>query len=215
MPGVDDLPQDLIMLVQVNQFFIDALMAGANFEMNRELLWRGFPTDLRGTPFQRFWRSCGRDDMEPMHLWKSQPLGLRTDPNMTDPNRIALLVRGQLLRRYPNTAVYAWKRRTTPANPDPASPDHTQLQKDAAGNPSAGAIQLPVFEGVIPPDVTFFGFDIDREDVGDWCFVLEEQMSEPRFGFDVDVPAPDQPQGTKPLQRSALKAALIEMASAG
>ena len=55
MPGVDDLPQDLIMLVQVNQYFIDAVMAGANFEMNRELLWRGFPTDLRGTPFQRFW----------------------------------------------------------------------------------------------------------------------------------------------------------------
>ena len=212
MPGVDDLPQDLIMLVQVNQFFIDALMAGANFEMNRELLWRGFPTDLRGTPFQRFWR-LRLDDMEPMHLWKSQPLGLRTDPNMTDPNRIALLVRGQLLRRYPNTAVYAWKRRTTPANPDPASPDHTQLQKDAGGNPLAGAIQTPVFEGVIPPDVTFFGFDIDREDVGDWCFVLEEQMSEPRFGFDVDVPVPDQPQGTKPLQRSALKAALVEMAN--
>ncbi len=211
MPGVDDLPQDLIMLVQVNQFFIDALMAGANYEMNRELLWRGFPTDLRGTPFQRFWR-LRHDDMEPMHLWKSQPLGLRTDPNMTDPNRIALLVRGQLLRRYPNTAVYAWKKRTTPADPDPASPNHTQLQKDGLGNPAAGAIQLPVFEGVIPPDITFFGFDIDREDVGDWCFVLEEQMSEPRFGFDVDVPVPNQPQGTKPLQRSALKSALVEMA---
>jgi hypothetical protein len=55
MPGVDDLPQDLIMLVQVNQYFIDAVMDGANVEMNRELLWRGFPTDLRGTPFQRFW----------------------------------------------------------------------------------------------------------------------------------------------------------------
>ena len=103
MPGIDDLPQDLIMLVQVNQYFIDALMAGANFEMNRELLWRGFPTDLRGTPFQRFW---GRklympfgveillDDMEPMHQWRKQPLGERTDVNMKDPNRIALLVRG-------------------------------------------------------------------------------------------------------------------------
>jgi hypothetical protein len=214
MPGVDDLPQDLIMLVQVNQFFIDALMAGANVEMNRELLWRGFPTDLRGTPFQRFWRR-NADDMDPMHLWKAQPLGRRTDPHMTDPDRIALLVRGQLLRRYPNTAVYAWKRRTTPASPDPASPDHTQLMKDADGHPPAGAIQLPVFQGVIPPDITFFGFDIDKGDVGQWCFVLEEQMSEPRFGFDVDVPAPGQPQGGKPLQRSALKSALIQMATPG
>lgn len=209
MPGVDDLPQDLIMLVQVNQFFIDALMAGANHEMNSELLWRGFPTDLRGTPFQRFWRPR-HDDMDPMHLWKAQPLGLRTDPNLTDPNRIALLVRGQLLRRYPNTAVYAWKKRTMPASPDPQSADHTQLAKKPDGSPVE--LQLPVFEGVIPPDITFFGFDIDKEDVADWCFVLEEQMSEPRFGFDVDVPVQGQAQGTKPLQRAALKSALVEMA---
>jgi hypothetical protein len=222
MPGVDDLPQDLIMLVQVNQYFIDAVMAGANFEMNRELLWRGFPTDLRGTPFQRFW---GRirvksptqiellDDMEPMHQWLAQPLGKRTDENMTDPDRIALLVRGQLLRRYPNTAVYAWKKRTTPANPDPNSPDHTQLLKDANGNPpTPDAIQTPVFSGFIEPDITFFGFDIDKGDVSQWCFVLEEQMSEPRFGFDVDVPAPGQPHGTARSQRSGLRSALAQMA---
>jgi len=55
MPGVDDIPEDMIMLVKVNPFFIDSFMVGANHEMNRELLWRGFPTDLRGTPFQRFW----------------------------------------------------------------------------------------------------------------------------------------------------------------
>lgn len=220
MPGVDDLPQDLIMLVQVNQFFIDAVMAGANFEMNRELLWRGFPTDLRGTPFQRFWGRIGfdgtrlrlLDDMQPMHRWRSQPLGLRSDENMTDPNRIALLVRGQLLRRYPNTAVYAWKKRSSAPNPDPESPDHTMLLKDANGNPpNSDAIQSPVFAGMIEPDITFFGFDIDREDVADWCFVLEEQMTEPRFGFDVEVPAPGQPASAK-AQRSALRSALLQMA---
>ncbi len=122
MPGVDDLPQDLIMLVQVNQYFIDAFMAGANFEMNRELLWRGFPTDLRGTPFQRFWgrkRPSSRtaDDMEPMHQWKSQPLGQRTDANMTDPNRIALLVAGNCcaaIRTPPSTRGRKGRRRPTP-----------------------------------------------------------------------------------------------------
>ena len=55
MPGVDGIPQDLVMLVRVNQHFIDSFMVGANVSMNGELLWRGFPTDLRGTPFQRFW----------------------------------------------------------------------------------------------------------------------------------------------------------------
>jgi hypothetical protein len=223
MPGVDNLPQDLIMLVQVNQFFIDAVMAGANFEMNRELLWRGFPTDLRGTPFQRFW---GRvrpgpsgtleelDDIEPIHQWRAQPLGKRTDENMQDPDRVALLVRGQLLRRYPNTAVYAWKKRTTP--PNPASGDRTMLMKDANGNPpDPSAIQTPIFSGFIPPDITFFGFEIDKGDVDDWCFVLEEQMSEPRFGFDVDEVPQGQPQGTAQLRRSALVSALKHIEANG
>jgi hypothetical protein len=154
--------------------------------------------------------------MEPMHQWKSQPLGKRTDENMPDPDRVALLVRGQLLKRYPNTAVYAWKKRTTPANPDPESPDHTQLMKDVNGNPpTPDTIQVPVFTGFIPPDITFFGFEIDRGDVDDWCFVLEEQMTEPRFGFDVPVTPPAQPQGIAPKQRSALVSALAQMAVPG
>jgi hypothetical protein len=192
MPGIGNLPPDLIMAVQVNQFFIDSFMVGANAEMNRELLWRGFPTDLRGTPFQRFWgrvrsRADGTqeplDDMEPIHEWGRQPLGQRVDENLKDPNRIALLVKGQLLRRYPNTAVYAWKRRKgVPA-------DASKLVKNAQGlPPNAAAIQTPVFSGAIDPDITFFGFDIDREAIDDWCFVIEEHMTEPRFGFDVDEP---------------------------
>jgi hypothetical protein len=195
MPGIGNLPPDLIMLVQVNQYFIDAFMVGANFEMNRELLWRAFPTDLRGTPFQRFWdrrRDKGDGtrerlpDMEPIHLWGVQPLGLRSDPNITDPDRVALLIKGRLLLRYPNTAVYAWKRvKNVPE-------DQSKLLKNAQGlppNPKTD-IQTPVFAGFLQPDITFFGFDIDRDDIGDWCFVVEEQMSEPRFGFDVPVPPP-------------------------
>jgi hypothetical protein len=200
MPGVSDLPPDLIMLVQVNQYFIDSFMVGANAEMNRELLWRGFPTDLRGSPFQRFWgrvraRSDGSleplDDMAPIHHWGLQPLGQRNDPNLTDPDRVALLIKGQLLRRYPNAAVYAWRRRQgVPA-------DESKLLKDANGLPPDPAtdIQTPVFAGRIKPDITFFGFDIDRDDIGDWCFVIEELMGEPRFGFDVGDPVPGAPAG--------------------
>jgi hypothetical protein len=154
--------------------------------------------------------------MEPMHQWRAQPLGRRTDENMPDPDRVALLVRGQLLRRYPNTAVYAWKKRITPANPDPQNPDHTQLMKNASGNPPGpDAIQVPVFSGFIAPDVTFFGFEIDKGDVDDWCFVLEEQMSEPRFGFDVAVTPPGQARGTAPSRRSALMSALVQMETPG
>ncbi|MEO7851076.1 MAG: hypothetical protein ABIR94_02315, partial [Rubrivivax sp.] len=214
MPGIGNLPPDLIMLVQVNQYFIDSFMVGANFEMNSELLWRGFPTDLRGTPFQRFWgrtkaRADGSleplDDMLPIHRWLPQPLGKRSDPNITDPDRIALLVKGQLLRRYPNAAVYAWKRKkNVPA-------DDSKLVKPP--NPDTD-IQTPVFAGVIAPDITFFGFDIDKGDIADWCFVIEEVMGEPRFGFDIPDPAAGGEQAIGAQRRSALKTALSQYALA-
>jgi hypothetical protein len=195
MPGIGQLPPELIMLVQVNQFFIDAFMVGANFEMNRELLWRAFPTDLRGTPFQRFWdRVKGRSDggldklpdMQPIHQWGKQPLGLRSDPNLADPDRVALLIKGRLLLRYPNAHIYAWRRANN------AAPDKSQLLKNAQGLPPDADVdvQLPVFCGFIAPDISFFGFDIDKADIGQWCFVVEEPMSEPRFGFDVPQAPP-------------------------
>jgi hypothetical protein len=208
MPGVDGIPEDLVMLVRVNQHFIDSFMVGANVSMNGELLWRGFPTDLRGTPFQRFWDrvSVGPfptftftllDDMQPIHLWGAQPLGHRVDPVGGDPDRVALLVRGQLLRRYPNTSVYAWKK----------TPNADTLLKDAQGRRPDDAIQMPVFNGVIGEDITFFGFDIDHDEIDQWCFVLEEQMTEPRFGFDVDVTPPGQTRNG-PKRRAVLETAL-------
>ena len=211
MPGVDGIPQDLVMLVRVNQHFIDSFMAGANVAMNGELLWRGFPTDLRGTPFQRFWDRIAvsgfpipqftlLDDMQPIHLWGAQPLGHRIDPVGGDPDRVALLVRGQLLRRYPNTAVYAWKK----------TPNADTLLKDAQGRRPDDAIQVPVFSGVIGEDITFFGFDIDHDEIDQWCFVLEEQMTEPRFGFDVPVTPPGATR-TGPKRRAALETALTRI----
>jgi hypothetical protein len=213
MPGVDGIPQDLVMLVRVNQQFIDSFMVGANVSINGELLWRGFPTDLRGTPFQRFWDriSIGPfptfaltllEDMQPIHLWGQQPLGKRVDPVGGDPDRVALLVRGQLLRRYPNTAVYAWKK----------TPNADTLLKDAQGRRPDDAIELPVFSGVIGEDITFFGFDIDHDQIDQWCFVLEEQMTEPRFGFDVAVTPPDTVR-TGPKRRAVLETALERIAA--
>lgn len=207
MPGIGNLPQDLIMLVQVNQKFIDSFMVGANVEMNRELLWRGFPTDLRGTPFQRFWgrftvdpatrQLVSADDMEPIHSWGVQPLGERSDANQTSTNRVALLVRGQLLRRYPNSAVYAWAR------------DGQRLRKNADGSPTER--RDPVFAGFIEPDITFYGFDIPKQEAGQWCFVLEQQMTEVRFGFDVEESPPGQPAGPGPRRNPLLRQALIDV----
>jgi hypothetical protein len=55
--------------------------------------------------------------------------------------------------------------------------------------------RFPIITGSLTPDLTFFGFDLEREEVQSgpgsegWYFVLEERLSEPRFGID-EEPAP-------------------------
>src|SRR5262249_32035868 len=55
LPGMDQVPPNSIALLEKNQTFIEAYMMGLNHEMSRELLWRGYPTDQRGTYFRQFW----------------------------------------------------------------------------------------------------------------------------------------------------------------
>jgi len=63
--GVTKLPANSVCLLEANWPFIEAFVAGANHEMARELLWRGYPTDLRGTCFQRFWDTVQPGTREP------------------------------------------------------------------------------------------------------------------------------------------------------
>ena len=39
-------------VLETNPKFVEAFMVGLNTEMSHELLWRGFPTDQRGTYFR-------------------------------------------------------------------------------------------------------------------------------------------------------------------
>jgi hypothetical protein len=102
-----------------------------------------------------------------------------------------LLIRGELLRRYPNALVYAAKARLT-SEGDQREIDDTVAEKH------------PIFTGQLSPDVAFFGFELTETvargnppapgaDQG-WFFVLQEQPSEPRFGLDLaDTPTPEPP----------------------
>jgi hypothetical protein len=89
---------------------------------------------------------------------------------------LVLLLRSALLRRYPGTAVYAVRG----------------VLKDSKRQPPDGVGQetVPLFRGSLEPDVSFLGFDLDvNEAVGNpgWYFVLQQQPTEPRFGFDEQV----------------------------
>ena len=175
LPGVEVIPPNAITLLETNPRFIEGFMVGLNHEMNRELLWREYPTDRRGTPFRHFWDWIdGEPDIDELHKWPAS-LALGKNGRKGDQGQIVLLVRGDLLRRYPNTMVYAWKAGT-----------------DGRLIPSPGANQLayPEFTGVFEPDFAFFGFGLTDQDLNEgngWFFVLQEQPTEPRFGFDEPV----------------------------
>ena len=171
LPGIGDIPDDTVTMLETNPRFVEAFLVGANHEMNRELLWRRYPTDRRGTPFHRFWdRTDGIEDIGPIHAFDpTVALGAHSGADLR--GSLVLLVRGQLLRRYPNAVINA-----APSRPD------------GSLNLDPSVVKDPIFWGRIDPDVTFVGFDLAREDVEPapgWYFVIAEQPTEPRFGLDV------------------------------
>jgi hypothetical protein len=175
-PGLEYVPPNTVSLLATNARFIESFIVGLNTEMGRELLWRNYPTDQRGTYFQQFWDTAAADAEKqldittPIHQWGDRALG--TTAVGAGGDKLVLLIRGELLRRYPGTIIYALH------STDPTS--------------DAGTIAEvhPVFRGTLEPDVTFLGFDLTPEKLRteqNWFFVLQEQPTEPRFGLD-DAP---------------------------
>jgi hypothetical protein len=189
-------------------------MVGVNHEMSRELLWREFPTDLRGSYFRQFWDVAmlltpevmadpeKRDvlrDIPKLHVWpKASFLGKHNnrDPE-GDESQLVLVVRGELLKKYPTTVIYAqkadWHRR--PDGTADTDVDRELVPLSAAEEVSLpeAKIRKPLFEAKVEPDIYFIGFNLNplearggtepTDDAG-WYFVLKERPGEPRFGFD-------------------------------
>jgi hypothetical protein len=216
LPGIGDIPKNSISALQTNPVFIEAFMAGLNHELARELNWRNYPTDRRGTYFDTFWERKGPGggngaDIEPIHTWDENDLGENSPRD--DDAKVVLLIRGELLRRYPNTDIFAAKATADDGDRVPALPG-TEITRDDAGDD----IKFPEFRGQLEPDVTFFGFDLSPdealyapyEDEGGrdddpnegWFFVLQEPPAETRFGLDAEADDEDL-AGTIPYGISA------------
>ena len=171
-PGLEKVPANTVTLLETNPKFVESFLVGLNAEMSRELLWRNYPTDQRGTYFRQFWdTSAGSDqpDIDRINQWPDRKLG----ENAGAGEQLVLLIRGELLRRYPNSVIYAVAAKREQGQlelSDPAVESH------------------PIFRGTLKPDVTFLGFALtDKEAIADpgWFFVIQEQPTEPRFGMDV------------------------------
>lgn len=174
LPGLDTVLPDTVLGLRTNRAFVEAYMIGLNVEMARELLWRGFPTDQRGTYFKNFWGSDGAPS--PVHdigdLRQNLTRALGASAPNSPANQFVLLLRSSLLRRYPNALIYL-----TPAVTGAARPPDV----------------YPIFNGAMEPDVNFVGFPIPAADaIGNpngpgYYVVIQEHPTEPRFGLDDPV----------------------------
>ena len=150
LPGVDTLPADTTTLVESNRAFINAFLVGMNHELARELLWREYPTDQRGTYSRQFWshRDTGdpADQYDLTHLLHQAPtldLQALSDRPGGRSLPLVLVVKGDLVRRYPGMIVTAANTKKSGAirAMDPA----TEIQPD--------------FIARLEPDVLLVGFN--------------------------------------------------------
>jgi len=213
-PNLELIPNNTVSLLKTNQRFIEAYMVGLNHEMACELLWREFPTDQRGSYFRQFWdvadvvtqntslsKSAIEEsllDIDKLHEWDpASKLGEHANRPLpsggnADDSSLVLVVRGDVLKKYPTVVIYAQEARW-----DEIEPNHFQrvLDKDKP-------IKNPIFMAEIDPDVRFLGFELtEAEAKGSsrpqdnnpgYFFVLQERPGEPRFGLDNE--SPDTPE---------------------
>lgn len=68
LPNINFIDQNSISLLETNQKFIESYMVGLNHEFSRELLWREYLTDQRGSYFRQFWEVNGLLDRIPLSV---------------------------------------------------------------------------------------------------------------------------------------------------
>ena len=196
LPGIKDVVKDSAALAQTNERFIEAYMVGVNHEMARTLLFNEYPTEQRATFFRQFWDSSGYvpqpgevvnpddfKDIKLIHTW-SKNVNLGDNSSRRPPvSKLVLMIRGELLLRYPNTEVYAAEVVKLP-NGKHDLPDSKDTSKHKPW----------VLHGELDPDIRFFGFELTPEEalsggqdkLGYW-FVLQQPSGEPLFGFQIQA----------------------------
>ena len=124
LPAVDKLANNSICTFLSSPEFEEAFLAGMNTEMGRELLWREYPTDERGSYFRKFWSQEKMPDKfddtyydtKMMHLW-DRPLGQNHTPS-AHRRMYVFVIKGDLMRIYPDFGVYISTKEGAIIEPD-------------------------------------------------------------------------------------------------
>ena len=173
------------------------------------------PEDLKDVAEVHTWddKTDGDDDI------LESPLGSNTttgggradeggDSARETNSNVVLVVRGDLLQRYPSAVIYAVKaKRDDSGDKEP----HWPSESVDSGGVDTPFLRFPIFRGKIGSDVTFLGFDLtakkatgtigtpsvegNGQDNLGWFFVFEESPGEPRFGIDTETDTEVPPAG--------------------
>jgi hypothetical protein len=217
LPNLKFIENNTISLLKTNPKFIESYMVGLNHEMGRELLWREYPTDQRGSYFRQFWDVSGIisptspdgtltpaekaqfKDITPLDTWKEDDLlGKHSNraSETKDEEQLVLTIRGDLLKKYPNTLVFAQK--AIAASPgDEDSDDGKKIERELSEADFRKKVKFPLYRAEVAPDIKFFGFDLtekhatgelpapDLDNLG-WFFVIMQAPGSPVFGMDIN-----------------------------
>lgn len=181
LPGLGLLPEaDFVTVLSTNPEFMEAFLVGLSDEMGQELLWRGYPTDRRGTYFRRFWDKDEDELTQQIHAFSHTSLGKHVSFGGTGGStpRAVIVVKSELIRRYPDVIIQVVRNQGTVADPI----------FEKVGSPQQTAKQL--FAAHLEPDVALVGVDLSLEELDgpEWWITIAEHPTATRF----DRPRDDQ-----------------------
>jgi hypothetical protein len=182
IPGLSAFPDEAITVLGADSPAVEAILAGANHELSRELLWRGVPALHTATFFARFWDrrdAAGKPlpDITDIATWGADTdLGSHSPPGAPG-ELVVLLLRGELVRRFPHATMYA-----APA-----------VQVQTPAGTISRTIDLsqridPIFSGTLGGDSAFAGFPFTIQAAHSspgMYFVFQEHPTATRFGINL------------------------------
>ncbi|WP_420863493.1 hypothetical protein [Algirhabdus cladophorae] len=149
-PSLAHLPPDGVMALQLDAATVDAVMAGANDEVLRELRWRGIPVPFAVSPVRRMYPALSDGtpalpDSKPMVDWGNRAVGAGRSSAVG----LVVLIRSALFRRFPGSIVTLVEAQWSAGSP--------KIRE------ASGRVHKPVIMGDLGPDLVYLGFEPSRD----------------------------------------------------
>ncbi|MDF1547243.1 MAG: hypothetical protein P1P88_05445 [Bacteroidales bacterium] len=181
----------------LNDDITKAVMENLRFPFDRELTKdenKQFETRLKQV-FQ---------DIKPIHEWGNSRLGshpgefnyLLSGNNSlidSDEENLVICVRGDLLKKYPDTDIYMYK---APSDANETEEDKFFEDFNTAIQSNSGSEENKIFEpffgAELSPDISLVGFNLKISEIQNsdkrFYLVIQQRMNRVRYGLDVSIP---------------------------